>query len=174
MTCLQYKTYRTLKCLDRILTCHWPTVTVSLEANVHCQSEIIIKIRTVIGDDLMLHPRNDRRTNWPSYCVCRAVVRSQDAFQRSCTAVDRHALPDGWHLIVGMPSIIDDFEIISASEYCALCLRKYFLATLASISFLSMVNCANSAMWFQLGRCFHEHCRNLGAWHSQLPQCQSE
>jgi hypothetical protein len=32
--------------------------------------------------------------------------------------------------IVGMLSITDDFAISSASEYSALCLRKYFLATL--------------------------------------------
>ena len=32
--------------------------------------------------------------------------------------------------IVGMLSITDEFAIISASEYSALYLRKYFLATL--------------------------------------------
>jgi len=65
-------------------------------------------------------------------------------------------------------------DISSASEYGALYLRIYFLATLVSISFLSMVSCADSAMWFQ-SRCFDEHCRIwVRGIHMQPPQCQSE
>jgi len=142
----------------------------------------------------MLHPINDRlpdhqiasvdlivvrrlsQLNQPIWCVALTGVVASRCVSRSWMTIHRRSAADT-AIVLARWMTLDRWHAFNnrrfcnhfiSSEYCALCLRKYFLATLAS--FLSMISCANSASVSRPLFPLTLSLSSLDAWHSQLPQ----